>query len=577
MSNSSKYRRADPIFLFIVTGLAVTAFFNNDKWDFASLNWSFEEEQPYLKEIPAPEITFGEYAYGSVYVDYSSSEPNVYSTIDGSTPTLSSPKAPIDEAIDVNNLFQRPNELIYIRTSHKWKAPIGEMPRAIVQKAAAYVEGKGFSEVSTKTYYNKAAHNLPVVSISGEASAFFDDWTGIYVPGNAMMSKKVIDQNKGKYHIDWWDYPSNYHQRGKAWQRNVHFEFIDKEAGTLINMPIGIRLNGNATRSFPQKSLRLYANQAGSDSLLFNFPVEPGVLPNLLPESGVGFKHLILRNSGNDWDKTMFRDILAMEIMQGTDNDLQGYQQSVVYLNGEYWGIHNIRPRLNEDYFALQNQVGLSDLAMLEKNSEIYHGDALDVNDFRNILAYAETEDISASEHYQYVANKVDVSNFIDYLWAEIYLVNTDWPANNIKYWKLKKSAEQGETKWRWILMDTDYGMGYTYDQAYETNMFKLLDGSNTEVARLFKALTKNKEFCGQFTARGNQLLETQFDPDRINGLIDEKQEAIESEMPNHIARWRKIKSMEQWKSNVQVLRNFAKERPAYIRKQMAAYFEGKL
>jgi hypothetical protein len=447
----------------------------------------------------------------------------------------------------------------------KWKPPVDGFSNRSVVRAIAVEAGVGKSEVATHTIVPRI-NGLPVLSITGNSEDLFGANDGIYVVGNAMLDNATVRDLKGKYHIDWWDMPGNYRNRGGDWQREVNIEYIE-DGQHHLNIKGGVRLNGNATRAFPQKSLRLYAPDSSSISHSFfgmNYPTE--------------FEHLILRNSGNDWGKTMFRDILANEVMRGSNIELQPYKQVTVYINGEYWGIHNLRPRLNENYLAEQYETTLDELTILEKNAELYHGKEAVSDEFKALISRVKTEDLSEKATFKAITKELEIDNLIDYLWAEIYLVNTDWPGNNIKYFKLHpQKAKQKSTPWRFILMDTDYGFGYTYPESYETNMFKHLEQSQSYVAVLFQNLCQNEAFCQKFVARGEALMETQFNPARINRLIDQLRGNIAGEMESHVRRWRQPASVEEWENEVEVVRRFVAERPAILKAQTKAYFSDKI
>ena len=65
------------------------------------------------------------------------------------------------------------------------------------------------------------------------------------------------------------------------------------------------------------------------------------------------YQTFILRNSGNDWNSTMLRDGFLQEIVVDTEADRMEYRPAILYLNGQYWGIHNIREKINEDYLYI--------------------------------------------------------------------------------------------------------------------------------------------------------------------------------------------------------------------------------
>jgi hypothetical protein len=81
-------------------------------------------------------------------------------------------------------------------------------------------------------------------------------------------------------------------------------------------------------------------------------------------------------------------------------------------------------------------------------------------------LNYINQNGLNDNSHYEYIKTRIDVTSYIDYMLSQIFLVNTDWPGNNIKYWRLKTpsylpGAEPGKDgRWRWMMFDTDFGFG---------------------------------------------------------------------------------------------------------------------
>ena len=63
------------------------------------------------------------------------------------------------------------------------------------------------------------------------------------------------------------------------------------------------------------------------------------------------FKGLILRNFGNSFGRDYIRDRLASSISEGLGVDYQRGRFVVVYYNGKYFGLHDMRERSNEYYF----------------------------------------------------------------------------------------------------------------------------------------------------------------------------------------------------------------------------------
>jgi len=70
-------------------------------------------------------------------------------------------------------------------------------------------------------------------------------------------------------------------------------------------------------------------------------------MPNIIWLKNISiFTRLVLRNSGDDWPKTFFVDPMMQELtVEHMKNPYQAYQPAIVYINGQYWGIHNMRQK----------------------------------------------------------------------------------------------------------------------------------------------------------------------------------------------------------------------------------------
>ena len=194
---------------------------------------------------------------------------------------------------------------------------------------------------------------------------------------------------------------------------------------------------------FPQKSLALFARkQYGKGSFDYKVfkdkPIEK-------------FESLVLRNAGNDWGQAMMRDGLTSTLIRDMDIDRQAFQPAVVYINGEYWGILNIREKVNSNYLAENHFVNPDNVNLLEFNGSILEGTNTAYMDLINYLASNTLEN---KQKYQQVSRKLDLNNYIQYQLTQIYINNKDWPGNNIKYWNTNDPG----SLWRWIIFDTDFG-----------------------------------------------------------------------------------------------------------------------
>lgn len=490
----------------------------------------------------------------------------IYYTLDGSEPDITSTS--YTGPIRISSTTAKQPGLSLIPTSPVWQPPLQEVYHGVVLKAVAVRKGYK-SRVSAATYFidaqGRARYSLPVMVLTVDPDDFFSPERGIYVRGRTyedkdyyIKTKKQVEQGK------WWYYPANYTRRGMDWERPVIISYLEAGENAGLNTRAGVRIHGNATRGYSQKSLRVhFRRKYGPAELDYDFFNREDTLP---------MRSLLLRNSGQDLTSTMFRDALTQRMFKGAALDQQAYQPVVLFVNGEYWGIHNIRERLDADYLSLKYRLPEDSIAIIRTIGLLQYGQPGDERSFLAMKLFAATHDLSVDSNYQQVARRMDLDNFIDYLIAEIYVVNQDWPYNNMEMWRYTGKPIAGnkftDGRWRWMLFDTDPGLGRNYPVSAQSIQYVL---NTIELGPLFGALLNNPDFKANFIARFRQQLQTNLQPDSVIMLIDQMQAVIAPEIKEHIRRWRAIPSYEAWQKNVAGMRDFARRRPAIMLQQLKA------
>ncbi|MDD2984920.1 CotH kinase family protein [Flavobacterium sp.] len=479
------------------------------------------------------------------------------------------------EIIDRSNL---PNKIASISsTFHQvpFYIPTNPIFKGTVVRTKALKEGTLSSETITRSYFISPEEanrfSIPVVSISLDESQFFNYDNGIYVAGKDFDDWRLENPDGDAVWAD-----ANYKQKGEITEKKANLSFFEN-GNEILNQDIGIRLNGNFTRISPNKSLRLYArSEYGSGSFNHAFFDE---------SSYSSFKRLILRNSGNDVSSTYFRDAFIQRMVKHMNFETQAYQPVITLLNGEYWGILNMRERFDRHYFERVFGIIDGDLDFLE-----YNGTIVEEGDSEHYMAmfdYISTHNLVETDHYNYVKTQMDPDNFIDHFIANIYAANTDWPHNNIEFWRKRTDQYQPDApygqdgRWRWVLKDTDFGFGGTgVPQSYEDNTLAFATSTggdeilNPEWSTLvLRKLLENTTFKNSFINRFADMLNTTFLPERVVGVIYEMKSGIEAEIQEHRFRWSTIGSMEEWQSNIDVMIEFSNERPTYQRNHILEKF----
>ena len=188
------------------------------------------------------------------------------------------------------------------------------------------------------------------------------------------------------------------------------------------------------------------------------------------------FETLMLRNSGSDWLQystgTMFRDGMTQTLVANRfDVDRQCYKPSTVFINGRYWGIHNIRERTNSHFIETNHDIDEDNIDLLGcKYGRDYVIEG-DMDQYNQLINFIESNDISLPENINYIKTQVDINELLNYQILQIYASNGDWPQNNYKLWKPKS----GNGKWRWIIHDMDGGFNLFERKSKKQYFFHIL------------------------------------------------------------------------------------------------------
>ncbi|MBT4482640.1 MAG: T9SS type A sorting domain-containing protein, partial [Candidatus Latescibacteria bacterium] len=434
-----------------------------------------------------------------------------------------------------------------VESSQQYTTPLS-ITKTTVIKAGAFEDGLLPGKISTHTYIINDKSTLPVISIATDPDGFFSSSKGIYV---------------------------NYNE--ETWERPIHLEFFESDGRLGFSIDAGSRIQGKSSSRFAQKPLSIFVRgQYGYDAINYQ----------IFPDSPVSeFKSLILRNSGNDWSFTMFRDGLTSSLFRGVDLDIQEYRPTVVYINGEYWGIHNIREKHNEEYFESHHSVDPDNIDLLKPYWRVERPDGAlliegDYLHYDAMLDYMTDNDLSISEHYNYIKTQLDIPSYINYLILEIYGDNKDWTGNNMKLWRPKTS----EGKWRWLPWDLDFTFGGQNELGYERGVDNEFGYNTLAFATdpeggwpyppwttfIFRKLLENQSFRNDFINRFADCFNTFLQNHIVMQKIHEVKSVIEPEMQDHIAKWgnsnKAIKSVNDWYNSVKLVEEFGETRADSIR-----------
>jgi gliding motility-associated-like protein len=447
------------------------------------------------------------------------------------------------------------------------------IPKATVIRAIATKPGYLSSEIITQTYFvnNIDVKNeaFDVIAISAQENHLFDFKTGIYTAGEAFeeFRKQNPDQEADLCT------QANFSNDGNEAERPMSFEFYRK-AEQKINMDLNMRIHGACSRSNPYKSLRIYGKQNFGNIAFFENS------PDLFN------KNILLRNAGNDYNGTMFRDAYIHTLIANLKVGTQKSTPTIMYLNGEYWGLSNLRERIDKYYINNLYGVNTENIDMQKivwtGPNETEYGDNVH---YDKMMEFLKNNDLSNNKNYELAITMLDHESLIDYQIAEIFVGNIDWPQNNVRLWRNKTneyapSAPYGhDGRWRFLFFDADKSLGMVVNAGYN-NLQLALDKSENLI---FRSFLKNENFKELFINRFADHLNTTFNVKNSLPLYKKMAKQYESEVPKHIARWKTLASIADWKSKCNVVTNYLETRPdnmwGFLKTQFGYYntFEIKL
>ena len=482
-----------------------------------------------ILKLPKPKFNFNSGFYSdqiNLKIDSSLTNIPLYFTTDGSKPTKNS-------ILYQDSIIISKNSVINAR----------------------FIVDNFQSPISRLSFFINEEPTLPLISIIVDSNALWNDTTGI-------MKKGLGAEDK-------------HPKKGANYWKNIKLpaygEYFNQNKDLILSEKMKIKIHGNYSRVEPIKSIRLIANNKNKEFIFKPFKFK----------ATNRFSELILRNSGQDALKTHFIDAFIHNYAGEFLNvDFQAAQPILTFINGEYYGILNMRERYNNAYlefhygnsnnYSLLKAWGVSIIGdnkpyveLREKIEDIFNNpNNYNTQDIQNIIKY------------------FDVKNWIDYFIIETYAANIDWFPNNSVFWSSSLHDE-----WRYLLIDFDASLDAKKKELYKHNMFDFL--TNECQNKEFVVFMKNLNFRNKFITRYMDLLNTFLSSLNISQAASEYQHKITPEIPRLFRKYLPKDTIEKYKliddnsivlkwqeDHLKPLYNFFQERPKYIKSQLKEHFK---
>ncbi len=555
---------------------------------FSNTTYAEKYRETLISQQPLFSVAPGFYATAqSVFLSTPTAGYRIFYTLDGSDPRDSTTFIWSGNSVAVSEPADATEGLAFKRTSPLetagsvsgagWLPPAAPVDSATVLRAIAVSSDNLHCSPETRgTYFIGNAYQnrtLPVFSLTTEEAHLFGFADGLYLPG-----KHYGDSAEG-YGSNKWGKPyANYHQENtkRRWERPLYFEFFEPGQNTAaVSAPMGFAMHGGGTRALPQKALYMLGRDGTYGTDYVNYP--------LFPDSPLTrYKRFLLRCSGNDWYgaasagmPTMLRDAVMHDIASSLKISVMAARPALVYINGAYWGIHNLRESYDKHYLAEHYAIDPDNADIVSHLEQAggkiaiisVAGDSSADNEYEAMLKWIQLNPLYNAANYQQITNQIDAENFTDYIIAETFFANTDWPQNNCDFWRAHENqvdvaGEYGDTRWRWMLYDLDVAG----EQGAGFNMFSYLTGSGMtavdEPAFLINQLWVNTDFRNGFILRYADMLNTAFRPSHTSNTVATAALRVADEIETHFSRWGRSITQAQWQNAVNAyLRDYLADR----------------
>ncbi len=431
-------------------------------------------------------------------------------------------------------------------------------------------------------------------------------------------------------------------------EKPAHVEIVAPNGERVISQDVGLRLFGGSSRALAQKSFKIIARKDGyfgadvryTGAGTFTYPFFPERVVQAGKNAGevlVKYDGLILRNGGNDsllstaadpMDTCLLRDGMANEFVHRFAPHVGASLQhfAVVYLNGEYYGILELRENQNEDYFKRIYGVADDDVVVIKSELDTNRccGDHSNGGQCRfcGVWFYYETDDTTAAQKemndwialckkaaeavdadeatyrkvFEEISAKIDLENVKEYVAVSCFLCNKDWPYNNVRLWRYTGAPIEGvaitDGKFRFATRDMDMCFArYSspdilpdLDSRSDVDMFAWVFGNYVGtygeqpypdalyLQGLFSFLLRDDTFRTEF-AEYCRILTSDEATAYLKELYNDAYAQVKPIVPAHIKRWNGIIpgefNLRAWQKSAGRVESFIEDRPGVFLKQL--------
>ncbi len=376
-----------------------------------------------------------------------------------------------------------------------------------VLRARAFESNNIASEPAVATYFFNVNHVTPIISV-------VTDNANLYGPSG------IFD-----------NFMDN-------WLKEAHVEYFDSIPShpLLFSQESGMIQDGGwgGSRSNPQHSFRLKL----ADNILGGDPMFYPVIPD--KPNRTQYSDFFIRNGSNQYLTLPYKDAAQVKMMcDQTNAYYSAYRPITVYINGEYFGLYELREKWNKEKFMAEDNATEETIEILSLSA--YFGFVLravdgNVDNYWNALNAFNQLDPVSPDFVQQADEFLDMKYYADYIIGETWMGNTDWPGNNIKIYR----SDATDYRWRFCTIDLELSLqpnGWT-DCTTDVLAGVIGIGEGNPFVSPFNRALQNNEFHDFFINRYADILNTAYQTERLLAVEQNFYDQSVAEMPNEYFRW---------------------------------------
>ncbi|MCX6274640.1 MAG: CotH kinase family protein [Bacteroidetes bacterium] len=278
------------------------------------------------------------------------------------------------------------------------------------------------------------------------------------------------------------------------------------------------------------------------------------------------------QNAGSAHLRDSYVQMLAKR--GGLDLDVRGADKCIVYINGQYWGVYDLRERCDDhdftNYYYGQSKYEIQYVERWGNRWAEYGGNQA-MSDWDTFYNWTMSHNMTNAADYATVTSQLDVQSLADYIIVNALVNTTDWLNYNTGWWR-GLNPNGGHKKWGYILWDNDavFAFYINYTGIPDTSRYAPLCQVETGGLSdpdghldLLAHLRQNPDFNHFYISRYADLMNTAFSCDEMLGQLDAWKAMIDPEMTQHANRW--FGTYTEWQTNFNRLRNFVAARCSLV------------